>query len=440
MTKQYRMLFLLLSLTIVAALSNIQAQQTEDTTSTCSQLVELALQEVGNNCSAMDRNSTCYGYDEVSASFASQVPDGFFSQPADRAGLTELLSIQTAPLDEIAGRWGVALMNVQANVPNTLPGQAVTFILMGDTRVENAVDPASAAGTVQPVDIMVVPDANARLRSAAHINSNEIVTVPAGTVLKADGISADGQWVHVSVNDRSGWIYKDLVADMSLTAGLTVMSESAKTPMQAFYFTSGVGTIECADAPNVLFIQGPKGVKVDLSVNGADIQIGSTIVLQSKSASYGEFSSDPELAEIYSTTLTFKDIPADTTCEQTSMIMLEGQAIMNDAVSLLPIGHAIDSISCKDDSGQELLTTPWRGLRRLSQEELKQYAVIEKVPANVLSYPVHIPSDTEINQELARIFPDKPVVTEEATIEATETATPEIFEPPQPTPESTEDF
>ncbi len=426
MNKRLRLSLLVLSLTLIAVLSSTQAapQQQADDAATCSQLVELALQEVGNNCSAMDRNSTCYGYDQVRASFISDVPDDFFSKPADRASLTELKTIETAPFDPELKQWGVALMNVQANVPNTLPGQAVTFILLGDPKVENAVDPTGAAVTPVTVDISV--NANARLRSGANINTNLITTVAAGTVLKADGISPDGQWVRVGYEASIGWVYRDLVTDMSVTAGLSVVADSAKTPMQAFYFTTGIGDVQCADAPDMLLVQGPKGVKVDLNINGADIQVGSTIALTNASASYTDFANDPELSQTYSTTLTGKNLPADTNCEKTTMTMLEGLALLNDNVSALPIGYRIESIACRDAQGNNVLTTPWRGLERVPEQELQQFKVVERLPENVLTYKVSVPSQEQINAEERRVLAGNP----------TEAPTTEMTATPEPTTET----
>jgi hypothetical protein len=423
MTQHHRIFILALFLILVTVLTTTRSFSSETVSAqagVCTQLVEKALTAVGNNCGGMDRNSTCYGYDQVSASFNTEVSEDFFTRPADRAALETVRTLQTAPYDEALSRWGVALMNVQANVPNTLPGQAVTFILLGDTQVENAVDTAFIPSN--PVDITVVPDQNARIRSGSNINSNVLGAVPAGAVLKADGISPDGLWVRVGFENRVGWILAELIADRSLLEGLPQATDQSRTPMQAFYFTSGIGNVECADAPDVVFVQGPKGVQVNLNVNGADILIGSTVALQSQKGDYNSFAADPELAQTYSTTLTGKNLPADAVCEHTSMVMLEGQAILNDFVSLLPIGFAIDSISCRDSSGNLLLATPWRGLRRLSQEELQKFAVIEKMPANILNYPVTIPSDEEIDRAAADAFGDDPIRTEEST--PTETVTP----------------
>jgi hypothetical protein len=62
-----------------------------------------------------------------------------FDTAGDVVAVSALQSLQTAPLDEATGTWGVALLRLQANLPNTLPGQNVTFLIFGDTEIENAV-------------------------------------------------------------------------------------------------------------------------------------------------------------------------------------------------------------------------------------------------------------------------------------------------------------
>src|SRR5262245_4697373 len=96
---------------------------------TCSELIERALSEVDSNCEALDRNNACYGFDLVQAAFISDVADDFFTTPADTSDIVDIETIATAGLDEEAGIWGVAVMNIQADLPNTIPGQNVTFVL-----------------------------------------------------------------------------------------------------------------------------------------------------------------------------------------------------------------------------------------------------------------------------------------------------------------------
>src|SRR5262245_36279681 len=64
----------------------------------CPSLVEQAITALGDNCSALDRNSACYGYDNVEATFTEEVTPDYFVHPADRATLTTVDTLRTAPL------------------------------------------------------------------------------------------------------------------------------------------------------------------------------------------------------------------------------------------------------------------------------------------------------------------------------------------------------
>ncbi|MBC8100103.1 MAG: hypothetical protein H7Y11_11720, partial [Armatimonadetes bacterium] len=298
----------------------------------------------------------------------------------------------------------------------------------------------------------VKADVNAKIRSGAGTTYNTLGAVPGGTLLQADALSSDGQWARIGFGERVGWVYLDLLADTTALATLPQIGEQARTPMQAFYFTTGIGDVACADAPDMLLVQGPKGVRVNLNVNGADIEIGSTIALINQTADYTAFESDAALSQTFSTTLTGKNLPEGTQCEKTSMVMLEGEAVLNDYVSALPIGHKIDSVACRDSAGVTVLTTPWRGLERLTQAELEQFAVVEQLPANVLSYAVTLPSDTQIDSEVRRLFPnaqptqsepalttdEAPIATDEAVATQSNPDTPPqpTSVPPEGTPEA----
>jgi len=190
--KQLRFVWLtlctgLLSIAVVA--------QTAD----CPALVQTALDSVDATCAETGRNQACYGNVSIDLQAQADATVESFEAPGDTIDLGDVATMSLAPLDEVAQTWGVALMKVQANVPDTLPGQNVTFLLFGDVVIENAAD------------------------------------------------------------DESGF-----------------------TPMQAFYFRSGVGDAGCEEAPESgLMIQTPEGVEeVLLNVNGANMSLGSTAFLQ----------------------------------------------------------------------------------------------------------------------------------------------------------------
>ena len=246
----------------------------------CPALVGQALQSLDTICTGLERNAACYGHNRVDATFWQPRDDLIFSQPADRAPLLDLQTIATAPLDVVAERWGVALLNLQADLPETLPGQAVTMLVMGDTTVSNAITPDQAAGTVVPVLGNTATGSNVRSRPTT--NANVIASYPAGQPLTITALNEARDWYELLMPDGSrGWIYANLVRtnDAAGLAALPVGDRARYGPMQAFYFTTGLGGPECNEAPNAVVIQSNELAEVTLNVNELEIQLGSSIAL-----------------------------------------------------------------------------------------------------------------------------------------------------------------
>ncbi len=128
----------IVSITILLLILSVVVVQAQD--DDCPLIVQEALTAVSDVCNPLDRNSACYGANTVeSVTVVQPPPAGFFTLPGDRALLDDLREISPQPLDVTARSFGVAALNVQANVPETLPGQAVLFLLMGDARLTNEV-------------------------------------------------------------------------------------------------------------------------------------------------------------------------------------------------------------------------------------------------------------------------------------------------------------
>lgn len=105
--------------------------------STCPEIVEETLQTIDDVCTNLGRNTACYGSTDVeSITVDGDVPD-FFAAPGDNAELLLFSEIRPQPIDEVLGRIGIAVLNVQANVPDTIPGQSVIFMIMGDAQLTN---------------------------------------------------------------------------------------------------------------------------------------------------------------------------------------------------------------------------------------------------------------------------------------------------------------
>ncbi|MBL8163949.1 MAG: hypothetical protein JNJ61_18320 [Anaerolineae bacterium] len=127
--KQMLFLFCLL---VVPGLAFVQGAD-------CPQIVEAALDAADEFCADTGRNQACYGHIALTADLRGDVADITFEQPGDMVDVVSLDTLRLNPMDVETGEWGVALMKLQANLPNTLPGQNVTFLMFGDVEIRNAI-------------------------------------------------------------------------------------------------------------------------------------------------------------------------------------------------------------------------------------------------------------------------------------------------------------
>ena len=183
----------------VAALTPAVAQdpalQSEgDFEALCEMVLNRAVAITEEDCGPLGRNEVCYGYANVLVDYRPGVdPADFpFQVSGDILPLNTLTTIATEPLNLETGTWGMSVLKFQARLPDTRPGENVTFILFGDTQVHNA--------------------------------------------------SGD---------------------------------------MSAFYLTNGLGELICNTIPeDALLVQVPQGMEVAFTVNGVNITLASTAILQ----------------------------------------------------------------------------------------------------------------------------------------------------------------
>jgi LysM repeat protein len=123
-------------LIILAPARMMQAQPQAQGGLTCEELVTLAVTTVGVACDTLGRNQACYGNRNIEAEFREDI-DSRFDNTGDLVDLLALSRLRTAAFDSESRTWGIALMKAQANLPDALPGQNVTFLLFGDATLEN---------------------------------------------------------------------------------------------------------------------------------------------------------------------------------------------------------------------------------------------------------------------------------------------------------------
>jgi hypothetical protein len=185
-----------LTVVLMLCLTSVALQAQDNADDACPAIVDTALAAVDTSCAGVERNQACYGNISIQAQVRPGVSNISFDSIGDRVDLSDIQSLTLKEMDVATGEWGVALLRVQANLPNTLPGQNVTLLLFGDVEITDAADSTS--------------------------------------------------------------------------------------PMQSFYFQSGVGETPCVEAPQSgMIIQTPEGAEeVSLNINGVDMLIGSTAYIQ----------------------------------------------------------------------------------------------------------------------------------------------------------------
>jgi hypothetical protein len=357
---------------------------------TCPDLVLQAVQTVGASCAGMSRNSICYGNRRIDTVLTRPLGVEYFSEPSDQIQLVDVQSLHTAPLDLVQEEWGIAVMNLQANLPEVLPGQVVTLLVIGDAEVRNNSPHPNRAlpalSTLAATSLYSQPDAGASILSALN----------AGALLSPIGITADGEWLRVGFGDLFGWLSRDAVDMTNESAEIPLVDAQTPLPMQAFTFRAAVGGPRCAEAPpSVLVMQGPEQVHVNLTVNGAQMQLGSTAVLWQPDGDHMQ------------------------------LAVLDGQVQLADGTTI-PRGFTAGTET--DEDGQ--VSSPWTAPRELTVFEIAMLLPLESFPAELLSYPINVPEEGEELPTVTLIpTPTRPAT--RAAPRATLTPTPL---PPSPTP------
>lgn len=249
---------------------------------TCPDLVNTAFQVVDLDCEDTGNNQACYAHARIDAIPQAHVRSLAFDQAGDIADVTDLQSLHLSPMDLNNSWWGVSLIRLRTNAPNTNARENASLLLFGNVSIENAVQTPTVR---RELTIHTTAGASARVRIAPY-DGLVIAALPDGQTVTATGRTDDGWWVRIELPDteRPGWVHANLLAETDTIADLeSVESDAARyASMQAFTFTSGQDDAVCSEAPNSgLVIQTPEGeAKVTFLVNEVDIQLGSTVFLQ----------------------------------------------------------------------------------------------------------------------------------------------------------------
>jgi hypothetical protein len=248
----------------------------------CTTFVKEALAATDKACVDTGRNQACYGHISLEAQPQSQDATFKFNEVGDRVDVAHVSRLRLSPMDVKTDVWGVALLKVQADIPNNMPNTNVSVLVFGDVELENAIpDPIFA-------DVEVKGPSNANIRRQPSNRAFILSSLAPTTKVQAKGRSKDGAWLYIGLpgGQGSGWVRRSLMTSSEDLTKLKELDPSLTSygPMQAFYLQNGKQQTTCQNVPNDgILIQTPEGVaQVQLWINEVKIKLGSTAFIQSK--------------------------------------------------------------------------------------------------------------------------------------------------------------
>lgn len=198
---------------------------------TCTDLVTLATTTIGLACNELGRNQVCYGNRQVTVELLPNIAQQF-TRAGDRIDLLSIRALSTSPFDDLTGDWGMAFLKAQANLPDALPGENVTFLLFGDASLDN-----------------VSADMRA-LRLKSGITGTTCDEAPSGVLIQ----SPSGQQVTMNING----------ADIIL--GSTIFMSAVPNVSMKLSTIEGVAVVTSFDDTRIV----PQGGEIGIALGGEE--------------------------------------------------------------------------------------------------------------------------------------------------------------------------
>ncbi|MGJ3240556.1 MAG: SH3 domain-containing protein [Anaerolineae bacterium] len=247
----------------------------------CPLVVSTVLEAVSENCDDLGRNEICYGNNMLTALNFDNEPVDSLEDVGDTTDIFEIASIVTSPYDSNDEIWGIAILSLQADLPDTIAGQNVTFVVFGETELTSRVIPEDRLIE----SLSAISTGTINIRSGAGTNFSRVGALVPGQDIMLTGRNIAGDWVQIEIDDGIGWVFAELLdidGDVSLLGIVdNDMNHDYVAPMQAFGFQTGIGNSGCLDVPpDGVLIQTPTNTTVNFLINGIEVEIGSTVFIQ----------------------------------------------------------------------------------------------------------------------------------------------------------------
>ena len=230
-------------------------------------VVQRTLDSIEERCADLERDSLCL------------VSQPLEVQPAGAGeSLAALRSLSTGGLDADNDSWGLALLRLGANLPQTYPGAGLLALLAGDAQIQNEIDASEAVAIPGPVSTAALE--RATLYRQPGILPEPIGALAADEIVPVDAYDLSGDWLRAVTGGMVAWLEAEKVARLQAMDSLPRLALNQAYPLRALSLQTGSAYPDCAAAEPMVAVQTPEDASVNLTVNGVDIHIGSMVTFQ----------------------------------------------------------------------------------------------------------------------------------------------------------------
>jgi predicted outer membrane repeat protein len=213
--------------------------------------------------------------------------------------------------------------------------------------------------------------------------------------------------------------------------------------MQAFYLRAGIGGTNCAEAPNALIVQGPRNLPVDITINGANVRLGSTVVFKILPFDSG--------TQQYVTRT--NSAATGSVSQYMQILVLDGHVILepdNGEQQVLTTGETTfrclsmpETLGVDGQANDRTVVDgcPWAPPRDITANDVAEFREIDGLTLNYpITLPVELPTETPTpTNTLAQVPPSAvpgtptPTPTPTITLTPSDTPTPSLTFTPSET-------
>lgn len=261
------LLFLLAPSPAAPQLGNTPAvSYAQDGPMTCADLLNSALPLI--TCGEVGRGEACLAYPSASA----LLNNGTRLETADdRMALAEVAAISTQNPNLLTGEWGMAVLNIGADLPTDSP--PLRMVMLGGVTVVNLVsapveDRYFCRGRNTSLEsIRVRAGADTAFAAIDELAPSESVLI----------YGQDREWVQTPL----GWVFAPLLStdcDFGALPTITTTEAAYPAPFQRMA-VSMVDDGTCPASPSGLLLQAPPGQTVSVRLNETDVRMSSTVLV-----------------------------------------------------------------------------------------------------------------------------------------------------------------